>query len=500
MKTREFILAVDLGTSATKAVLFDTALKQVAIARKGYPVHVPKGNWSEQEPEVVYQAVLAALREIAISLPKSGKLMAVAFSSQLYSAMVLGPDNQPLTNSLIWSDTRSAAMAQWIKDHPQALGIHQRTGCPVDAVYPLSKIRWFKENLDLPPGVLFISIKEYIIYRLTGQLVVDWSIASATGLFDIRLHQWDPAALSLLGITSQNLSELVSPRAILTGWEPDVLEQTGLPSGLPLVVGGGDGPLASIGLGAFDPQVLAVNVGTSAAARCILAEAKVDPQGRLWTYMADENLWVIGGIVSSGGIVYEWFLKNVLSAPGEYSNNGRAHFHQTIDALAASVPAGAEELLFIPYLSGEQCPAWNPATRGSIFGLDLKHHQGHFARAVLEGITRSIFCVAETIEETLQHPFREIRVAGGLTASEVWLQIAADMFGVTIALPDTVEGSARGAAVLALLSLGAASSITELPDLFVPVKHIQPRQENHLAYQEQHAHFVKLLEASRKYP
>jgi gluconokinase len=498
MSVSDFILSVDIGTSATKAILFDTDVKQIAIVRKPYPIHAPHKGWSEQEPEVIFDAVLGALQEIAQSVPEGSRVLGVSFSSQLYSVLAVDADGKALTNSLTWSDTRSAEIAQLISQHPEAQGIYQRTGCPIDAIYPLAKIQWLRENVELPENKKFISIKEYVIFRLIGQFVADWSIASATGLFDIKKHHWDETALSLLDITPTDLSELVPPRYISTKWKKEVIDLIRLSPDTPLIIGGGDGPLASIGVGAYNSNTLAVNVGASAAARSTISEAKVDPEGRLWTYVVDEDLWVIGGIVSSGGIVYDWFLKNFLSGIEETEGGGFTQdVHEYADRLASAVPPGAENLIFIPYLGGEQCPVWRPHTRGGFFGLDFRHHRGHFVRAVLEGITRSIYRISEIIRSMLNSQFNEIRVTGGLTSSPLWLHIAADMFGSPIVVPESTEGSARGAAILAIIALGLRSSIEDFAELVVAQKHVHPREEIHAYYQEQYQKFQKLLDCVR---
>jgi gluconokinase len=498
LDTTDLILAVDIGTSATKAVLFDTDAKQVAIARKHYSILAPHKGWSEQEPEVVFNGVLAALQEIVRAVPEGGLILGVAFSSQLYSILAVDTEGNALTNSLTWSDTRSAEVAQEIGQHPEARSVYRRTGCPIDAIYPLAKIRWLKENTDLPESIKFVSIKEYVICRLTGRWVVDWSVASATGLFDIEEYKWDEAALALLEINPTNLSELVPPKQIFSKWNPKIIELTGLSANTPLIIGGGDGPLASVGVGAFNSNMLAVNVGTSAAARSIISEAKVDPAGRLWTYVVDEGLWVIGGIVSSGGIVYDWSLRNFFSGidKGE-ADSSTQHTLDYAESLAAAVPPGAEGLLFVPYLGGEQCPDWQPNTRGSFFGLDFRHHRGHFIRAVLEGITRSIYRVSESIQPILKGQFSEMRVTGGLTSSPLWLQIAADMFGVPIVVPESAEGSARGAAMLGLIALGIRSGIKDFDDPAGDWKQVCPRAEVYAYYQAQYQKFQKLLEYAR---
>jgi gluconokinase len=498
MSVRDFILSVDIGTSATKAVLFDTGLSQVAMARRTYPIHAPHRGWSEQEPEVILDAVVGAVREMTSSLGERTRVLGVSFSSQLASVIAVDSDGKALTNSLTWSDTRSAEVAPSISQDPAAQGIYRRTGCPIDAMYPLAKIRWLKQNVELPGNTRFISIKEYVIFRLVGQWVVDWSIASATGLFDIEKHHWDETALSLLDLTPANLSELVPPRWVFTKWNNGITDLMGLPPDTQLVIGGGDGPLASIGVGAYNSNNLAVNVGTSAAARSTISEAEVDPKGRLWTYVVDEDLWVIGGVVSSGGIVYEWLLKNLFSGTEEAKYDVLTrHVHEYADRLASAVPPGAENLIFIPYLGGELSPDWHPHTRGSFFGLDLVHNRGHLVRAVLEGITRSIYRVSESIQSLLNGPFSEVRVTGGLTTSPTWLQIAADMLGAPILVPESAEGSARGAAMLAMIALGLRSDIEDFADLMVSRRRVDPREEIHAFYEKQYQKFQELLEYAR---
>jgi gluconokinase len=253
-------------------------------------------------------------------------------------------------------------------------------------------------------------------------------------------------------------------------------------------------------VGAYKPDTLAVNVGTSAAARAVISEVQVDPQGRLWTYVVDEDLWVIGGIVSSGGIVYDWFLSNLVwEIPETEYNASSEQVRQRMESVASAVPPGAEDLIFIPYLGGEQCPAWYPHTRGGFFGLDFRHRRGHLARAVLEGITRSIYRIAESIQSLLKLDFNEIRVTGGLTSSPLWLQIAADMFGSPIAVAGSAEGSARGAAMLASVALGLRSGIEEFADPTATHKLVHPEAQVHAYYRQQYQRFQRLLECNRSF-
>jgi gluconokinase len=450
MAERGVVLAVDIGTSATKAVLFDGQGRVLCLARRSYPMLTPQADWAEQDPETVYPAVLAAIREAYGDRPAGVRVDAVAFSSQWYSIMPVGGDDRPLSPYLTWSDRRSAAIADRLQRSPHARALYEATGCPLDAIYPLAKIGWLQGQAFAPRAVRYVSIKEYVFRRLFGEYVVDWSMASASGLFDLRERHWHGGALAAAGIREEQLSPPVSPRTVLTRWRPEALAETGLPQGMPCIIGAGDGVLASIGVGAIGPGVAAVNVGTSAACRCLVPKPLVDPRGRLWTYALDESWWVTGGIVSSGAIVYDWFLRTL--GPETASPE---RLHAAVNDLAAGVPAGAEGLIFLPYLSGEQCPIWDPETTGGLHGLTLRHTRGHVARAVLEGITASVARIVETLRERFG-AIEEIRVTGGLVGSAAWLRIAADMFGTRIQVPESPEGSALGAAVMAWVALGMA--------------------------------------------
>lgn len=498
MASASLLLAVDIGTSATKVVLFDEDARQLAIVRRHYPLLAPRAGWSEQDPDAIAQAVLDGLAQALRALPPGARLLGVVFSSQLYSILAVNDGGRPLSRSLTWSDTRSAEQAAAILHSDGARGIYARTGCPIDAIYPLAKIAWLRAFAGLPADARYVSIKEYVVHRLTDAWIVDWSVASATGLFDIHTLQWDGEALAAAGIGVANLSDLVSPRHILRRWRPEVAAALGLSADLPLILGGGDGPLASIGVGSLQTEALAINVGTSAAARRLISEPFVDPNGRLWTYVADEGLWVIGGIVGTGGLVYEWALRTFLGGYYDAEANGVAA-RALAERLASSVPPGAENLLFIPYLGGEQCPTWDPTTRGSFFGLDLRHDRSHFMRAVLEGITRSIFRIGESIADALGTRPHEIRTTGGVSTSPLWLQIAADMFGVPIAVPEMAEGSARGAAVLGLLALGHRDAIADFGLLRAAQQIISPNPQTHEFYAHQVVQFKHVLDCTRSF-
>jgi gluconokinase len=491
MAERGIVLAVDIGTSATKAVLFDGQGRVLSLARRPYPMPTPRPDWAEQDPMLVYPAVLEAMRETYAARPAGCSADAVAFSAQWYSTMPVAFDDRALSPYLTWSDRRSAAIADGLRRSEGGRRIYQATGCPIDAIYPLSKIIWLQQaDLSERPA-RFISIKEYVFRRLFGEYVVDWSMASATGLFDIRQRDWCPEALEAAGIGRTHLSAPVSPYQTFTRWAPDALAHTGLPQGIPCVIGAGDGVLSSVGVGAVGRGIAAVNVGTSAACRYLISTPTVDPKERLWTYALDESWWVIGGIVSGGGIVYDWFVRLCAGRDPAGAPPG-PELHAALNDRAARVPPGAEGLIFLPYLSGEQCPVWDPETTGGFFGLTLRHGRGHLTRAVYEGIALSLGRVAEALADAVE-PIEEVRVTGGLIGSSVWLQIAADMWGTRILVPESPEGSSLGAAVLAWVALGMAPGLEVARELVRPARVVESDKTRHELYQDFIRRATKLL-------
>lgn len=481
----KFVLSIDIGTSAVKAVLFDIHMNQIGLARRNYPLIIPQSGWNEQDPEVVLTNTKEAVAEVVKPWDKRN-LVGVVLSCQMASVMAVDAQGKPVTRILTWGDTRSSAISNSLKNDPRAGRIYNSTGCPLEIIYPISKIRWMIENNLTNAQTRYISVKDYIIFHLTGRFLTDWSMGSSSGLMDIQKHTWNPEALAMAGITAENLSELVSTRQVIPLRNSEFLRQTGIPEGTPLVMGAGDAPLSSLGVGALDSEILVVNVGTSTAARKMVSNPIPDEREQLWTYILDESHWVTGGMSSSGGMIYDWF-KN------QFVVNNEQDTYLELEKQAAKTLPGAGGLLFIPYLAGEQCPGWRAGTRGAFQGLDIMHHRGHLTRAVLEGITFSIYRIIETIQSVYPGPIKEIRVTGGLSTSSLWQRIAADIFGFPLVITNTNEGSARGGGYLALNVLGYFNSLNEAGKYTRIDTKILPDADVHSCYMEIYQKFLSYI-------
>lgn len=474
-----FIIAIDLGTSGARAVLFDLSAKPTRVVRQPYSLLSPQPGWSEQDPEEIVKAVVTCLHEIVGQINQKNEILCVTFSSQMYSVLALDQKGRAVTNSFTWNDRRSAKIADELRVKEEFRKLIFSTGCPISEIFPIYKILWLKQNLPEYSNLKFVSIKDYVIARLTGRLISDWSIASASGLFNIKTNQWDEEVLSFVGLDRvTNFPEVASPRAVIKQWERKI-EDIGILRGTPIVLGGGDGPLASLGIGAARPGSIAINVGTSAAYRVTIATPSVDPRGKLWTFAADEKLWVTGGI-TGGGIVYDWLIRTYFQNKEALSPGQIYHY---IDGLVQTVAPGADGLTFIPYISGQQSPDWDAKQRGGFVGLGVEHSDAHIARAVLEGLAFSLYRIAKTVGSNLQLSSDRIYMSGGITNSDVWLQLAADVFGREVFALENTEGSAKGSMLLGLL---AFDMITKPEDLSTPdteYKIFTANDKNHEAYQ-----------------
>lgn len=475
----ERFVAVDIGTSAARAVLFDLSARPLRVVRHPYALLAPQPGWSEQEPDAIVGAVVSCLREVAAFAGGQDEILGVSFSSQMYSVLALDGAGRPASNSLTWNDRRSAGIADALRAKADFCELVRPTGCPISEIFPLYKILWLQQELAGRAAYRFVSIKDYVIYRLTGRLITDWSIASSTGLLDIAKKEWHAQLLAFAGLeSSRHLPELASPRHVIRDWASQVGD-LGIAAGTPVVLGGGDGPLASLGIGAVQPGSVAINVGTSAAFRMTVDTPALDSAGKLWTFVADERLWVTGGI-TAGGLVYDWLIRTWFAHDAA---RPAGEIHQHVDALVESTRPGAEGLLFIPYLAGQQSPDWGAHQRGGFTGIGVEHGTAHFARAVLEGLAFSLYRIARATGPAFEQRPARIYMSGGLTHSDVWLQLAADVFGCEVLALENTEGSAKGSMLLGLLALGRIAGPADFAAADAEYRVVTANETNHHLYQ-----------------
>jgi gluconokinase len=481
-----FVIGLDIGTTSTKAVVYTTGGETRGMANISYPLTVPRPGWAEQDPEAIFQAVGNALREaVRRAGIRPDEIAAIGFSTAMHSLIAVDGSGVPLTNSITWADSRSVKQAERLKQSGIGAKIYRSTGTPIHPMSPLAKLIWMREEdpETFHRAAKFISIKEYVLHRLFGEYVVDYSIASATGLFDLERLDWHEPALAVAGITREQLSQPVPTTHILLGIEQEYAEQIGIRPDTPFVVGASDGVLANLGVAAVRPGQVAVTIGTSGAVRSVIDKPLTDEKGRTFCYVLTENRWVIGGPTNNGGIALRWF-RDQFAQPemAEAERRGVEAYDVLLEA-AEKVPAGAEGLLFVPYLTGERAPHWDSDARGSFFGIGLHHKREHFLRAVLEGILFGVYHVELALRE-LAGPAREILASGGFARSAAWRQMMADVFGCELLAPQTHESSSFGAALLAMHAVGLLERLEDAGELISIVHRHRPNRENSVLYQE----------------
>lgn len=452
MSTTDVVIGIDLGTTATKVVAFRVDGSSVAEASHGYPLDVPATGRAEQDPHRIFDAVVLGLGEVVAEVGAEN-VRGLSFSSAMHSLMALSDDNEPLTPVLTWGDTRAAAEAEALRATDAGLALHRRTGTPVHPMSPLVKLMWFRahESELHASAARWAGIKDWVMWRMTGELVTDHSLASASGLMDIHRLDWDEEALSLAGITPENLPKLVSTTHIVPGLTAEVASAVGLPEQTAVVAGAGDGPLANLGVGAVRHGVAACSVGTSGALRVAVDRPVVDPNGGVFCYALTEDRWVIGGAINNGGIVLDWVRSELADGDAELSTA------QLLDE-AMTVPAGSGGLLMLPYLLGERAPRWGGVARGAYVGLTRAHRRAHLVRAAVEGVALQLALVKQSLAQA-DLEIDEIRATGGVMKHEIWRQTLASAFGSEIAFPASTEGSGFGAALLGMQALGLIESI-----------------------------------------
>lgn len=445
------IVGVDLGTTSAKAIAVDEQLRVWASAAGGYTLHSPRPGWAEQDADEVAGAAERAMTDVVAAARAAGATVrAVSLSAAMHSLLAVDADGRPLTPALTYADSRAAAQAAALRGTDEGQALYRRTGVPHHAMAPLFKAAWFAEH-DPPLTAAtsrWISLKEHFMARLGAPGAVDHSIASGTGLLDVRRRAWDPDALRIAGVADDQLAPLVPTTAILAAGALDV----------PLVAGGGDGALANLGAGAVVPGTAALSIGTSGAVRVVTREPLMDRQARLFCAVLDETHWVVGGAITNGGLVLRWLRDQLFSAETTYDD---------LTARAAATPPGAEGLLFVPSLAAERAPEWDGHVGALLDGLDLRHSQGHVVRAAMEGVALQLRRVVDAMVES-GISVERIHATGGFTASPVWLQILADVLQREIVVPVQAEGSAVGAVLLGTVAVGAAANL-DTAGLMVPI-------------------------------
>ncbi|MGI9643559.1 MAG: xylulokinase [Acidimicrobiia bacterium] len=448
-----YFIGIDSSTTATKALLMDADGSIVAIGRSEYDFETPKPLWSEQSPELWWQATIVAINE-AIDAGGISPLSVngIGLTGQMHGLVMLDGNGEVLRPSILWNDQRTQAECDEIRDRIGRTELIATTGNDALTGFTAPKILWVKNNepeiFDRTEHVLLP--KDYVRYRLTGAYAVDRAGGSGTILFDLAQRDWSESVVDALGIPHSWLPPTYEGTEPTGGLSDEAAALTGLRPGTPVYGGGGDQAANAVGVGAVTPGVIAMSIGTSGVVFASADSPAVEPDGRLHAFChAVPGMWHLMGVMLSAAGSYEWF-RNTVAPTTSYAE---------LDAGAAAVPAGSGGLMFLPYLSGERTPHPDPLARGAFLGLTVRHGLPHMTRAVMEGVAFGLRDSAELIRAVA--PLGEIRASGGGASSQLWLQILADVIGLPVRVVGTPEAAAHGAALLAATGFGAFGTVAE---------------------------------------
>jgi xylulokinase len=448
-------LGIDVGTSGVKAVLVDLSGDVVAAAATPLTLQTPQPGWAEQDPDAWWGACVESIRGLIEN--RSASVAAVGISGQMHSSVFLDRDGEVIRPALLWCDGRTTAECREIE---QRVGGEDRlrdlASNPALEGFTLPKVLWLKNNepaaFDRLATVLLA--KDYIRYRLTGELATEPSDASATLMYDTANLQWSDAIMRAVGLSASILPPVGGSSEVLGRVRADASRATGLAVGTPVVGGGADNACGAAGVGVVAPGEAVASWGTSGTLLAPLAEPKVDPSLRAHTFChVVPGVWYLMGVVLSAGGAFAWYRDQLAR---DLAGNPAAN--TALNDEAATIPPGAEGVTFLPYLQGERTPHRNANARGAFLGLSLAHTRAHLTRAVLEGICFALRDSLSILQSLGLSP-NEVLLTGGGAKSGFLRQLQADVFGLSVTTVNREEGPAYGAALLAAVGAGAFSDM-----------------------------------------
>ncbi len=444
-----YFLGIDVSTTGSKALLIDTAGSVIAVASSPHTLSTPRPLWSEQDPREWWQAttnsIHAVLKETAID---PSAIKAIGLTGQMHGLVLLDRAGEVLRPAILWNDQRTQAQCDEIHRRFGREAFIQISGNAALTGFTAPKIIWVAENEPEVYGCArhVLLPKDYIRYRLTSEYAMDKADGSGTILFDLKQRDWSQELLAGCNIPSEWMPVTYEGPEFTGSVSATAAFETGLAIGTPVVAGGGDQAAQAVGVGAVEPGIIGLTVGTSGVVFATTPSALIEPQGRLHAFChAVPGMWHFMGVMLSAAGSLQWYRDTL--APDKAFND--------LLTEAEEIPAGSEGLQFLPYLSGERTPHPDPNARGAFIGLTLRHGRGALTRAVLEGVAFGLKDGFRLIQEAGLPAVTQVRASGGGTKGALWRQILASVLNSELVIVNTSEGAAFGAALLAGVGAGA---------------------------------------------
>ena len=484
------ILCIDLGTTGCHAVIFDEKGQQISRSYQEYKSIYLPCRWIDHDPKTWLQAVKKTVKETVKKIEYDKNcISAVAVTSQRATVIPVDKKGSPLDNAILWQDKRAIEETQQLINEYGTEKIYNITGLRVDPYFTLPKLLWLKKNKTeiYNHCFIFLPVQDFIIHFLTGEFKTDWTQASRTMLFNIDELRWDKDLIKSVGIDFNKLPEAVPPGSIISAVNRAASDELGLPKGIPVIAAGGDQQCSAIGLGVVKAGIVEVNTGTGSFVLVNRDKPVKDFNQRLICSASSiAGKWVLEAPIFTTGSIYRWFRDNIGQVSVKNQIKSRIDAYQIMNSEAEKEPLGANGLLLVPHFAASAAPYWNPEARGILFGLSLGHKRSSIIRAILEGIA---FEIQKNISimESYTEEIKEVRISGGLTRSEIFNQIQADIYGKTVIKTDYEDTSILGAAAIAATTIGLYNNINLAVDNMVSVNNLsrkEPNIKNYKAYKE----------------
>lgn len=439
-------VGIDIGTTSVKTIARDQDGKELGRGSCHLEMTHEEDGAAEQDPVVVYQAVLQALSSLGPQIKRTGyTIRQVGFSSAMHSLFPVSQAGTPLTKAMTWMDIRAKQQAQELWLSAEGKSIYSRTGTPIHPMSPLAKLIWLKKERStlFSQAAKFISLKEWIWYQWFHVWEIDASMASATGLYNLTEKAWDQEALACAGITAEQLSRVTPTTFVRKGIQNQQMLDLGFNSETIFNIGASDGVLANLGLGATGTDAMVITIGTSCALRMGSSYPVTDMDTRSFCYVLDQEKFIVGGPSNSGGIVVERLYQQIIG-------NANQDLSQLLEEAGK---IDTEELLCLPYMAGERAPLWNADAKAAWIGLQLHHTRVHILRATIEGILLNAYWIASNLFEKAGRPGKLV-ASGGLLQVRWIREVLAHIFGIPVEYREEGDASTMGAILLAEIAAG----------------------------------------------
>lgn len=485
-----YTLGIDTSTTATKAVLVDEEGQVAGVAASTYGAEAPHPLWSEQHPDLWWDATQRSIRDVmAATGVDAASIAALGLTGQMHGLVALDESGTPLRPAILWNDQRTSAECDEIRSLIGLERLVRITGNDALTGFTAPKILWMRNHEpELYRRIRHVLLpKDYVRLRLTGAYACDRAGGGGTLLFDHAARTWSPEILAALNLPASWMPATFEGPEITGHVTEEAAAATGLEAGTPVVGGGGDQAASAVGTGAVAPGVVTVSLGTSGVVFATTDGPAVDPRGRVHAFPhAVPARWHMMGVTLAAAGSLAW-LHDALAADRSY---------EELSDLALATPPGADGLVFLPYLSGERTPHPDPLARGAFVGLTTRHGLGHLARSVMEGVAFSLRDALDVMVSAGVARPSQVRISGGGARSAVWRQIVADVLDAEVATVNTTEGAAYGAALLAAVGAGTYDSVDAGAAAWIRVVEKTP-PANTAAYELLHQVYVGLYPALR---